>query len=536
MGKIKELIMLAALIVLPYSGLSAQGDGKEYLSKANSFIAAGNYSNAVSQLEAYKAFLLINKGLDADDKEVLTIDRQIYRANSSKTKMSRANSAFDTFKTQAESYCAENAEDMKLPVDTYESLASQAKSIVSYYKSLTSVFPKDKYSSGRIKETDRLLAEAKDQCKEALLAAVRKNPSEGNINTYIAFVGTKDSGAASVKADVASWNSLKTKGEEGYHAYLGDEANTLFREQANAALEEIERERTAAKTKIDNQLWANTVKTSKTSLQAYLDNTEAGDVKNFKSEAESLIASINAYEKGREEEKAVYLAINKNSKSSIEAYLDANPKSTYSKELNAYLSLIEARTAAKAGQYKLAVENFEAAQGVVEFSESDSKLYAKSVKRSSSGAYAGLPGSQSTGNAVQVIGGLQLLLTGGLSEEKTSSDSEDELFGGAAYLGLKFGSNSNVVNFEAACKAEYNSVTDFEVYPFCLLRFNFMNSDSGFNLGVGGGYRIMEGVPSGEIRLGWANSGKMNWHVNATIPFGGEFSWAAGIGFTVELF
>ncbi len=572
-------------------------------------------------MEAYRAYLVAIAGQPETSPEVLKSDKQIKKYASAISVLSTAENLTESFDEGVAEYRNLISNPSVLIVDKakygmashqYESLRRLCESIEKSYSQVAADFPSDRVSPARnndVRSAFRRLPSPDTVLKNELC----RNPSETNIDNYIAFSGVTAKNAKVLRSDFSAWKKCKNGGIADCDEYLDDTSKKLFREEVQRRREKLLNE---GYVEFDENLWSNTDKNSKQSLMSYLA-AENNGVKNHGQEAERLIAGIEAYEKARETEASGYASVDKSSAESIRSYLRSHPETVYSKELYrdldeviwastdktdkrslekylnsreletrqhklgawGYLAVINGRRLSSEKNWSKALKEFQNAEhwskysGEEVFTARDIKLYDKAksktakeaAKAKSKTAKEAAKATSKTAKAeYRAVAGypVQILVGGRLDvciPDKNLDlayldkyGTEKKFQGCMGYVldvGLKFGRNDRLVNFEAGCDFGYYGygetihdgetlsipgLKEFEIYPNGQLKFNFCRN-AGFALtaGVGGGYRVSSGLPCVQTSFGVAGSKVYNIYAMAIVPVMSPVHWCLGLGFNI---
>lgn len=319
-------------------------DGLEFLNAAEMAVREGKYPVSKEQLEAYRAYLIAISGKSESSPEVLKVDKRINKVSSAISALQKADALMKSLDSGASEYRSMITKPSELIVSRlkydsaqkkYNSLSSLSASVTELYSQVLSDFPSDRSSSAKLREASSFfnrIQSPSSVIKRELLRA----PSEGNLNNYIAFCGISEKNARILRDDFNSWKACRGGELSNCDRYLSNSSNKLFRDEVKKIREELVHD---GLVKFDDNLWANTDKQSKQSLNAYI-LAENNGVKNHSADAERLIAGIEEYERARAEEASAYEALDKASSDAIRSYLHAHPQTVYSDEL--YRDLDEA--------------------------------------------------------------------------------------------------------------------------------------------------------------------------------------------------
>ena len=331
-----HLVLIALFLSVYLLPLDAQ-DGREFQKAAETAISEGNYSVSKEQLEAYRAYLIAISGKSESSPEVLKVDKRINKVSSAVSALQKADALFKSMNSGAAEYRSMIARPSELitnrtrydsALKKYNTLSSLSASVKKLYSQVVSDFPSDRSSSAKLREARSVFNRIQSPAS-VLKQELFRAPSEENLNNYITFCGISGKNAKILREDVSSWKACLGGDISDCDRYLSNSANKLFRDEVKKMRDELVHD---GLVKFDDNLWANTDKRSKQSLNAYLA-AENNGVKNHSSEAERLIADIEAYELARAEEASEYAAVDKTSADAIRTYLNSHRQTVYSDEL-----------------------------------------------------------------------------------------------------------------------------------------------------------------------------------------------------------
>lgn len=336
--KILKTVFAAILVCIFSIPLYAQHTEME--SKGNAAIRRGDYKEAVSQLSAHKAYLM-TEGYSENSKEVLQISKKIVKASSCEEAMTKANQSYNSLKSAVSDYTTKlkslslNTSDAAAFSElkkSYQKIGNLSSSVNKEFSAIMEKFPEDSYSRSNAKFALGLY-DSLTKPETALEALFLSDASEETLNNYLKMLNPDKAVAQQIRSDYEAYaDCCKSRSLTSCNRYLNGNYS-LFRKDVEKMKVVIVDEENQKK---DEELWRSTDKTSKVALLNYL-NADTGRFKAYKEQANAYRKEIEEIELAKAKERAAWEKMDKSDKNQLQAYLRANPKSGYTKEINDYL-------------------------------------------------------------------------------------------------------------------------------------------------------------------------------------------------------
>ena len=316
MKLINSLLLATLFLLSAHLCAYAQPD---YLKRARSYIANGDYANAEGQLNAQKAYF-DSKKVDKNSNAYIDVEKMLVKANKCKDLMGRTNRllADITVETIGESF--ELAEDTLVVADITEGYISKLQSARNNLLGVSSTFPSDRNAKAMIVEVDNLISLVSGYSEnfgETMDWKYAKN--QNSKNEYEAFLKKYPNGKWAAKAKEALswmdeddfWTQCRDAGtSSAFEEYLTKYPEGRYKSEAESL----------CRLSLDEETWA--AADTKEKIIAYQKSFPSGK---YAREARSRLEDINEAELWSQ-------AISSNTVRSLKGYLSKYPRGKYSDE------------------------------------------------------------------------------------------------------------------------------------------------------------------------------------------------------------
>lgn len=406
------IVVITCILALIQSvSLSAQTDMERAAANA---VCKGDYAEAITQLEAYRAYL-ITAGISENSSEVLKLSKRIRQAEECRAALPEADRNYGKLDSKVMAYkkCLSslslNSYDRSVFLDLRQrksDISTLARQVQGEYSGILAKFPEDKHSEARYASAAAIpqTLVAPETALETVFVA---NPSAETLHNYLIVLSPEKAAAEKIREDYKAWTYCQnSRSLVSCDSYL-QSGYRLFRENVEDLRADLQNEQWRME---DEKLWRSTDKTSKVSLLKYL-NAPTGQYKQYGDLARKMYAAVEQREIASAAERKEWERLNKldvnelkdymrrypstvhkeeifsyledftwaktdtSAIRSLQAFIGEWPDSKYRNKANAYISLIGGRYKMSVSKYDEAYTSYMAAAMYLKFNEADTRNY-----------------------------------------------------------------------------------------------------------------------------------------------------------------
>lgn len=410
-NKIVIIVISCILALISSIPAVAQTDMEKAAAEA---VCKGDYAEVITQLEAYRAYL-ITEGISENSSEVLKLSKRIRQAEECRTAMLEADRDYEKLKAKITAYknrvsaLSLNSCDRSVFLELRQwksDIKALARQVQNEYSGIRAKFQDDKYAEGR-SASAAAISNALVSPEAALEAVFIANPSAETLRNYLIVLSPENNDAEKIRKDYEAWAYCRNSRSLTSCDYYLQNGHRLFRknvENLRAALQDEQWRRE------DEMLWRSTDRTSKISLLKYL-NASTGNYKQYGDLAQKMYKAIEQRDVALAAEQTAWESLNKANDyelkaymlrypstvhkeeirscledlawaktdtseiRSLKAFMDEWPDSKYRNKANAYTSLIGGRYKMSVSKYEEAYTFYKAAAMYLKFNSEDSRNY-----------------------------------------------------------------------------------------------------------------------------------------------------------------